>query len=61
MLQTAVWKMKKSVSRNHKFDIAQYYIVNNYCLCPGRNNESVVEILSRKKKVRKKSFLLNEI
>lgn len=30
-----VWKMKKSVSGNHKLDIAQYYIVNNYRSCPG--------------------------
>lgn len=61
VLQTAVWKMKRSVSRNHKLDIAQYYIANNYCSCTGRNNESVEEILSRKKEARKRSFLLNEI
>lgn len=33
---SAVWKMKKkSVSGNNKLDIAQYFIVNNYCSCSG--------------------------
>jgi len=60
VLQTAVWKMKESASRKHKLDIAQCYIVNNYRSCPGRNNKSVEERLSRKKEVRKMSFLLSE-
>lgn len=33
--------MNESVSRNHKLDIAQYYIVKNYFSCPDKNNKSL--------------------